>query len=106
VEFSGRTDAGVHALGQVIAFVPQNEKLAEPRIINSVLPADMWVYAKADVPDDFDPRRHAVSRTYRYLLYAPDVIERRIITYSHLFLGTHEFTNFSASSPTRTRCAR
>lgn len=101
VGFSGRTDAGVHALGQVIAFVPLNDKLAEPRIINSVLPADMWVYAKAVVPDDFDPRRHAVSRTYRYLLYAPDAIERRIITYSQLFLGTHDFTNFSSVEPNK-----
>ncbi len=101
VEFSGRTDAGVHALGQVIAFAPLSDKLTDPRIINSVLPADVWVYAKADVPDDFDPRRHAVSRTYRYLLYAPDVIERRIVTHSQLFLGTHDFTNFSSVEPNK-----
>lgn len=101
VEFSGRTDAGVHALGQVIAFRPLNDKLAEPRIINSVLPNDIWVYAKAEVPDDFDPRRGATSRTYRYLLYAPDVIERRILTYSQLFLGTHDFTNFSSVEPNK-----
>lgn len=101
VEFSGRTDAGVHALGQVIAFTPRDEKLAEPRIMNSVLPKDMWVYARAPVTDDFDPRRDAVSRTYRYLLYAPDVVERRIVTHSQLFVGTHDYTNFSSVEPNK-----
>ncbi len=97
--FSGRTDAGVHALGQVVAFRALDERLVEPRIINSALPDDMWVYATAWVPDGFDPRRDAVSRTYRYLLYAPDVVERRIVEYSRLFLGTHDFTNFSSVVP-------
>jgi tRNA pseudouridine38-40 synthase len=101
VEFSGRTDAGVHALGQVVSFKPLKPGLAEPRIINSVLPDDLWTYAKAEVADDFDPRRHAASRTYRYLLYAPDAIERRIITHSRLFLGTHDFTNFSSVEPNK-----
>ncbi len=101
VEFSGRTDAGVHALGQVVAFKPLNAGLAEPRIINSVLPDDMWVYARADVPDDFDPRRGAGGRTYRYILYAPDVIERRIVEHSKLFLGMHDFTNFSSVEPNK-----
>jgi len=89
----------VHALGQVIAFTPLNVKLTGPRIINSALPEDVWVYAKADVPDDFDPRRQAASRTYRYLLYAPDVVERRIAACSQLFSGTHDFTNFSSIEP-------
>ncbi len=101
IEFSGRTDAGVHALGQVVAFKPLNEKLVEPRIINSKLPNDLWAYAKADVPDNFDPRRDATGRTYRYILYAPDVIERRIVEHSKLFLGTHDFTNFSSVEPNK-----
>ncbi len=99
VEFSGRTDAGVHALGQVASFKALDEKLAEPRIVNSVLANDLWVYARAGVPDGFDPRRNAVSRTYRYILYAPDVIERRIVRYASLFEGTHDFRNFSSVEP-------
>ncbi len=87
--------------GQVVAFKPLNEKLAEPRIINSKLPNDLWAYAKADVPDSFDPRRDATGRTYRYILYAPDVIERRIVEHSKLFLGTHDFTNFSSVEPNK-----
>ena len=106
VELSGRTDAGVHALCQVASFKSTNEKLIEPRIINSKLPKDLWVYAKAAVSDDFDPRRDPVSRTYRYILYAPDVIERRIVEYAKMFIGTHDFTNFSSveanKNPVRT----
>ncbi|MDI6895867.1 tRNA pseudouridine(38-40) synthase TruA [Methanocella conradii] len=99
VSFSGRTDAGVHALGQVVSFKALDERLVEPRIINSVMPKDLWVYASASVPDDFDPRRDATSRTYRYVLYAPDVVERRIVECSKLFIGTHDFTNFSSVEP-------
>jgi len=101
VEFSGRTDAGVHALGQAVSFKPLNPKLAEPRIINSVLANDLWVYARAEVPDDFDPRRDAAGRTYRYILYAPDVVERRIVEYAGLFAGTHDFRNFSSIEPNK-----
>jgi tRNA pseudouridine38-40 synthase len=101
VEFSGRTDAGVHALGQVVSFKALDTRLAEPRIINSVLENDLWVYASAEVPDVFNPRRDAVSRTYRYILYAPDVVERRIVEYAGLFEGTHDFRNFSSVEPNK-----
>ncbi|CAJ37345.1 tRNA pseudouridine(38-40) synthase TruA [Methanocella arvoryzae] len=96
IAMAGRTDAGVHALGQVVAFEQADPKLTAPRIINSKLPKDLWAYARAEVPDDFDPRRHATSREYRYILYAPDVIERRLKECSSRFLGTHDFTNFSS----------
>jgi tRNA pseudouridine38-40 synthase len=99
IAMSGRTDAGVHALCQVVAFEAADMKLTAPRIINSKLPKDLWAYARADVADDFDPRRHPTSREYRYLLYAPNVIERRIKEFSHQFLGTHDFTNFSSIEP-------
>lgn len=99
ISMSGRTDAGVHALCQVVSFEPLNPRLAEPRIINSRMPKDLWVYAKAEVPDGFDPRRDPVSREYRYLLYAPDVIEQRIVDCAKLFPGTHDFTNFSSLEP-------
>lgn len=101
LSMSGRTDAGVHALCQVVSFTPDDPKLAEPRVINSRMPKDMWTYARADVPDDFDPRRHATSRKYRYILYAPDVIERRIVESSKMFLGTHDFTYFSSVEPNK-----
>jgi len=70
IEGSGRTDQGVHALGQVISFRvprpwPENE-LA--RALNSTLPKDIRALASAPVPDHFHARRSAVSKHYRYLL--------------------------------------
>lgn len=99
VAMSGRTDAGVHALAQVVAFEAADAKMTAPRIVNSKLPKDIWAYARADVNDDFDPRRHATSREYRYVLYAPDISEWRIMTHSQLFLGEHDFSNFSSVEP-------
>ena len=99
VAMAGRTDAGVHALEQVVAFEAADPRLTAPRIVNSKLPQDLWAYARAEVPDDFDPRRHATSREYRYILYAPGIIERRMIELAPQFLGTHDFTNFSSVEP-------
>ncbi len=99
IAMAGRTDAGVHALGQVVAFEAADPKLTAPRIVNSKLAPDLWAYARSVVPDDFDPRRHAISREYRYILYAPDVIERRMMEFAPQFLGTHDFTNFSSVEP-------
>jgi tRNA pseudouridine38-40 synthase len=70
IEGSGRTDQGVHALGQVISFRsprpwPENE-LA--RALNSTLPKDIRAMASSPVPPDFHARRSAVSKHYRYLL--------------------------------------
>jgi len=106
IAMSGRTDAGVHALCQVVSFEPADPKLVAPRIINSKLPPDLWAYAKADVVEDFDPRRHAISREYRYILYAPDVMENRLREFALRIIGTHNFTNFSTvelgKNPVRT----
>lgn len=66
--FAGRTDAGVHALGQVAA-VDTDSHLSTSALraaLNHLLPDDLAVMAAADVEAGFDPRRHAVARTYRY----------------------------------------
>ncbi len=66
--FAGRTDAGVHALGQVASFVTESA-LAPHEIhrgLNHFLPQDIVVRSANEMPLDFDPRRHAVSRRYRY----------------------------------------
>ena len=101
LSFAGRTDAGVHALGQVVAFAAADPKLTAPRIVNARLPRDLWAYARAEVPDGFDPRRQAMGREYRYVLYAPGVIPDRIVECAPLFLGTHDFTSFSSVEPGR-----
>jgi len=69
--FAGRTDAGVHALGQVAAF--ESEAAHAPdvwqRALNAHLPEDIAVQAVAFVAAGFDPRRHALARTYRYRVW-------------------------------------
>ena len=68
VKGAGRTDAGVHARGQVVAFDTESEHSPETfvKAMNHYLPDDIAVRQGHRVSDDFDPRRHAVSRTYRY----------------------------------------
>ena len=68
---AGRTDAGVHALGQVASFVTGSGLTLDnfERGSNALLPDDISVRAAAEVPPEFDPRRHALSRWYRYTLH-------------------------------------
>src|SRR5207244_3479120 len=70
IAFAGRTDSGVHALGQVAAL--NTTTAHSPRrfreALNHFLPEDIAVRAAAEVASDFDPRRQACSRTYRYEL--------------------------------------
>src|SRR6188472_62256 len=68
---AGRTDAGVHALGQVASVDVQGgppvENAAEA--LNTMLPDDLAVTAATAVPDDFDARRSARARSYRYRIW-------------------------------------
>ncbi|RLG28232.1 tRNA pseudouridine(38-40) synthase TruA [Methanosarcinales archaeon] len=96
---AGRTDRGVHATGQVIAVDTDNPKLAVPRVINSKLPDDVWLWAHAVVGDDFDPRRDAVSRVYRYIMLGTyNVSSMRSAT--KVLSGTHDFFNFLTQDDT------
>jgi len=68
---SGRTDAGVHALGQVVAF---DSRMVIPparycQAINTFLPPDVRILCSEEAAPDFHPRYHARSKTYRYLVY-------------------------------------
>jgi len=68
VTAAGRTDAGVHALGQVVS-VPVERPLppvAYVKGMNAVLPADIAVREASVVPDGFDARRDASGKRYRY----------------------------------------
>jgi tRNA pseudouridine38-40 synthase len=68
IAFAGRTDAGVHASGQVAALSTSSAHSPATfrDALNHFLPEDVVVRAAAEVPGDFDPRRHARSRVYRY----------------------------------------
>jgi tRNA pseudouridine38-40 synthase len=71
VALAGRTDAGVHARGQVASFATgsQHEVDVFVRGLNHWLPADIAVRRAVEVRMAFDPRRHARSRHYRYTVH-------------------------------------
>ena len=68
--FAGRTDAGVHARGQVASFVSATRLTAGviQRALNARLPRDVVVREAVEAPLELDVRRHARRRTYRYLI--------------------------------------
>jgi tRNA pseudouridine38-40 synthase len=64
---AGRTDAGVHAWGQVASYV---HEAVDPQRLNGLLPDDVAVLASEPAPDGFDARRDATSRAYCYRVLA------------------------------------
>lgn len=119
VALAGRTDAGVHARGQVASFVTSSRHGVETfvRGTNALLPPDISVQAAADVPLEFDPRRHARSRWYRYLLYlrpqrsallrhrvwhlGTSLDLRAMSGAAEALLGPHDFAAFAPPSEAR-----
>ncbi len=97
---AGRTDKGVHALGQVIAFDTDNPDVAIPRAINSRL-RNIWTWARAEVHSGFDPRRDARYREYRYILYGK-YNSASLRKASRLLKGIHNFSNFATPDKERT----
>jgi tRNA pseudouridine38-40 synthase len=91
---AGRTDRGVHACGQVIAFTTDAPDRAIGTI-NLQLPPDLWCSAYAVVPAAFHPRYDAKFRTYRY--YFSDIPPKRdeMVKASRHFLGMHDFSHFA-----------
>ena len=114
---SGRTDSGVHALGQVFHF-DYNQELNCKKVllgINHFLKKkNISILSIVAVNDNFDSRRDAKLRTYKYKILnrtaSPAILENRVwhITKilnfelmkkaSELFIGSHDFTTFRASS--------
>jgi tRNA pseudouridine38-40 synthase len=74
---AGRTDAGVHALGQVASLTSEEDVAGALRSVNAVLPDDVVVKEARPAPDGFHARRDAVRRHYRYRLHrGPVALER------------------------------
>ena len=113
---AGRTDSGVHALGQVASFVTEAEVREDlARRLNGVGPDDIAVIAARAVEDNFDARHSAKSRSYLYRVLprsAPNPFEQgRALWWPHridlealeacaaALPGTHDFTAFT---PTQT----
>ncbi len=114
---SGRTDTGVHAIGQVAHFDPppdRNLSAADwQRALNSKLPPAVRVMEIAPVPADFHSRFDAIEKEYRYKIDSTPVLSpsehglvwhlpqpfesARIAKACKLFVGTHDFRHFSAN---------
>jgi tRNA pseudouridine38-40 synthase len=73
---AGRTDAGVHALGQGVGFTASERWSADPdglrRALNALLPSDVWVEQVHAMHDAFHARNSAVARRYRYVVGTDD----------------------------------
>jgi tRNA pseudouridine38-40 synthase len=115
---AGRTDTGVHALAQVasveVGAGPPPERVSDA--MNAELPGDIAVSAAEPAPPDFDARRSAEARTYRYRVYrrrSPSPFEaqrswwyprrldeERLAESADLILGRHDFQAFT---PTETQ---
>jgi tRNA pseudouridine38-40 synthase len=106
---AGRTDAGVSALAQTVAFAAP--EWLSPAALNGALPATVRAWASADVPDDFHATHDAVSRTYRYHLYAPTTDDDRVRAALDALAGEHDFHNLTTDDAGTVRrldatCAR
>ncbi len=126
---SGRTDAGVHALGQVASFalraaIPENNLR---RALNRTLPAAIRVVEAQFVAESFHARHSTVAKTYEYRVFlekkskgavevdrgalCPPFLARYVYAYpwplefqsletaARAFLGTHDFLSFAATDP-------
>ncbi len=112
---AGRTDAGVHARGQVVSFEvpPQWAEGDLHRALNAVSPSDMWVARVGRAPPGFHARKHASARRYRFVLgcdaasaspfrrpyewaVGGPVDGEALRSAADVFLGEHDFRAFSA----------
>jgi len=112
---AGRTDAGVHASGQVVSFSLQCPIPAERLLsgLNALTPADMGITAVDVVSEEFDPRRAARSRVYtyriwnarwvspfwrRYTWHVPRQLDvDRMRAAAAFLVGEHDFSSFQAA---------
>lgn len=118
---SGRTDAGVHALAQVMTFVTESSVPTENflRALNDILPSSVRVLEVMEAPLDFHARHSARAKTYRYRIYresiCPPFLARYVWHYPYpldeeamaraapMVVGEHDFTSFAAVDPERGR---
>ena len=113
---AGRTDAGVHALGQVGSFRTQSPLAAGEfqRALNALLPPTIRIIAAEETGPDFSARWSAKGKVYRYRIYrgkvVPPMLWRYVLHYpfpldeavmrdaAARFVGVHDFSSFAASS--------
>jgi tRNA pseudouridine38-40 synthase len=114
---SGRTDAGVHALGQVASFALQAPIPAESllRALNRTLPPSIRILEAKTVPSTFHARHSAVAKSYEYRVFRGEICPPWLARYVHacpwpmdvevlersaqFFAGEHDFLSFAATDP-------
>jgi len=118
---SGRTDSGVHAIGQVAHFKTESsmETHRMQRALNSLLPPDIMIQKMEEVEESFHARKHSKSKVYEYRILNRDlrsVFHRGYVWHipqrldfkemgkaTQYLTGEHDFSSFrSVGSPTRT----
>ncbi|HHX60414.1 MAG TPA: tRNA pseudouridine(38-40) synthase TruA [Epulopiscium sp.] len=118
IQGAGRTDAGVHALGQCATLMVNTNIPMErvPLVLNNILPQDIVVISAEKVPDKFHAQYSAKSKTYKYQIMNADYPipqMRHYADFVHIplnveamnkgaqyFVGTHDFLAFCASRNT------
>jgi tRNA pseudouridine38-40 synthase len=113
---AGRTDAGVHARGQVanVRTTTRHDTVTIVRGLNAILPEDVAVLEAWEAPEAFHARHSAIRRDYRYLISRERVaspLMRRLVVHTgrqldleatnqalETLLGTHDFAAFAASA--------
>ena len=122
---SGRTDAGVHALGQVVGFSTACKLPPEVllRALNANLPQDVAVLDVAEAPEGFHPISHARRKRYRYVIHngpVRDIFSRNYVWHHNrgrldaeamnraaaALLGTHDFSSFETAGAPRATSVR
>ncbi len=116
---SGRTDAGVHALGQVATFSTDSPiPLENLRVVlNDRLPPSIRVLSIEHVADDFHARHSSKNKTYKYRIYRGSIVppflyryvthhpyplnEQAMVDAASVVIGEHDFTSFAAADPDR-----
>ena len=116
---SGRTDTGVHALGQVASFalVAPIPEINLVRALNRTLPPAIRVLTAARMPAEFHARHSALAKTYEYRIFRGDICPPWQARYVYAlrsrldrdameraaasFCGEHDFTSFTANDPDR-----
>lgn len=124
VDGSGRTDAGVHAFGQVANFHIDTDKTPEEimNYMNEYLPEDIAVIAAEEVPERFHSRLNAKGKTYRYRVInsnIPHIFDRRYVCEvpekldleamrqaAELLTGTHDFRAFTSNKRSKKSTVR
>jgi tRNA pseudouridine38-40 synthase len=94
-----RTDKGVSAIGNVVAFNTDNFNLKFLKVISESL-VDIITYGFAKIHEDFNPR-FANYRFYRYYLKNENFDIEKVLLASTLFIGEHNFSNFARVEPNK-----